>query len=132
MKVQSYFPDVFHYAYSAEAWVKNYFKEVGFECDHTFVSDLCIADWYGEESGVIDTYNKFIKDWGSDYKVFTEIVMCVNLLSWFNEQLTRQEFEGREKWTDFYTDLYYKARDSFYDRFNDNDEACDWYFKCTD
>ena len=132
MDIKERFNDVFRYAFSAEAWVKSYFASIGFECDHTFVSDLCIADWLGNDSAVIDTYKKFVKEWGEDYKTFTEIVMCINLLSWFNNKLIDEGIEGREKWVDFYGDLYYTARGSFYEKFRNNEEACDWFFNCTD
>ena len=132
MKVQERFQDVFRYAYSAEGWVKGYFESVGFECDHTFVSDLCIADWFDDESAVKDTYNRIVKEWGRDYKTFTEIVMCVNLLSWFNNQLIDEGIEDRQKWCDFYGDLYYECREAFYEKYGEDDEACDWFFQCTD
>lgn len=132
MTIQERFKNIFSYAYSAEAWVKNYFKNVGFECGHTFVSDLCIADWFGDKEKVVETYNKLINEWGDDYKTFTEIVMCVNLLSWFNDELINENIDNREAWVEFYGDLYYESRDAFYEKYGNNVEACDWFFSCTD
>ena len=132
MKIQEKFADVFHYAYGAEAWVNNYFKSVGYKCGHTFVSDLCLIDWFGDKLRVLQTYKRLVRELGTDYKTFTEIVMCVNLLSWFNDKLIDEGFEDREEWCEFYANLYYEARELFYEKYGENDEACDWFFQCTD
>lgn len=132
MRLNEFFNDVFSYAFSAEDWVEKYFESVGYTCKYTFVSDLCIADWYGNKEEVIDTYNRIVNEWGGGYKEFTEIVMSVNMLSWFNNQLMKQGIEDRGEWIGFYTDLYHKAREAFYEKYGDDDEACDWFFECTD
>lgn len=132
MKVQDYFKDVFSYAYGVEDWVKKYFKSVGYNSQYTFVADFAMADWRNDVNAVKDTYKNVKKGWLSNYKAFTEVVMSINLLSWANDKLREQGFEDREKWIEFYGELYYQARDDFYNKYTDNEEACDYFFKCTD
>ena len=131
MKVQEYFNNVFAYAYGVEKWIKDYFKSVGFEPKYTFASDLAIADWLGKDA-VKDTYQRIKEDWIEDYRAFTEAVMEINMLSWANDQLINQGFEGREEWVTFYSDLYYQARNDFYEKYEGNEEACDYFFRTTD
>lgn len=132
MKVQEYFNDVFSYAYGIEAWIEKYFKSVNFELEYTFASHLAIVDWFGNKEEVKESYNRIKNSWIDDYKAFTEVVMCVNMLSWANDQLLKHSFDDREEWVDFYSDLYYQARDDFYSKYENNKEACDYFFKCTD
>lgn len=33
---------------------------------------------------------------------------------------------------EFYSELYYQAIDDFYNKYEDNEAACDYFFKCTD
>ena len=132
MKVQEYFNDEFSYAYSIEAWIEKYFKSVNFELEYTFASDLAIVDWFGNKEEVKESYNSIKNSWIDDYKAFTEVVMCVNMLSWANDQLLKHSFDDREEWVDFYSDLYYQARDDFYSKYENNEEACNYFFKCTD
>jgi hypothetical protein len=98
---------------------------------YTFCADFAIADWLSEDA-VRDTFWKAIKSWGDDYEAFTEIVLAINLLSWANDQLVKQGIADREKWVDFYSELYYDAKDEFYMRFDGNDEATKYFFNMTD
>ena len=130
--VHNSFKNVFTYAAGIEKWCKDFYKEMGDkELEYTFPADFAIADWYGEDA-VRNTFKKVIKSWGDDYKAFTEIVLSINLLSWANDQLVKQGMTDREKWVDFYTDLYYDAQDKFYAKCGGNDEACDYFFEMTD
>ena len=132
MKVQEYFNDVFNYAYGVEEWIKKYFKSVNYEIEYTFASDLALVDWYGKQEDVKETYQRIKNNWIDDYKAFTEAVMCINMLSWANDQLIKQGFDDREEWVEFYSELYYQARDDFYNKYENNEESCDYFFKTTD
>ena len=132
MVIQDYFDNVFSYAFGVEKWIKDYFNEVGFNSEYTFASDLAMVDWYEDKDEVKKTYNTIKNNWITSYKAFTEVVMCINLLSWANDKLKQQGFDDRDKWVDFYSELYYKARDDFYEKWGDNDEACSYFFTCTD
>lgn len=132
MKVQDYFKSVKSYAFGVEDWVRKYFKEVGFEPKYTFVSDLAMVDWSGDAKKVKEVYLNIKKEWLSNYKAFTEVVMSVNMLSWANDKLLEQGFDDREEWIRFYSELYYQAVEDFYGKYTGNEEACDYFFKCTD
>ena len=124
--------NVFTYAAGIEKWCKDFYKEMGDkELEYTFPADFAIADWYGEDE-VKKSYNNIKKSWLSDYKAFTEVAVSLNLLSWANNQLTTQGIEGRDKFIDLYCEMYYQAREDFYNKYGGDDEACDYFFEMTD
>lgn len=129
MTVQQGFQNVFSYAAGVEKWVNDSLP-LG-PLKFTFASDFAIADWYGEED-VEDTYKRVKESWLCDYKAFTEVVIALNMLSWANDALRKQGFDGREKFISLYANLYYRARDDFYERYTGNDEATDYFFEMTD
>lgn len=129
MKVQQGFTNVFSYAAGLEKWVNDNLP-LG-PLKYTFVSDFAIADWFGKKD-VEDTYKRVKKEWLSDYKAFTEVVIALNMLSWANAALERQGYDGREEYGKLYADLYYRARDDFYDKYEGNTEATDYFFNMTD
>ena len=131
MKFGEFFKNVLTYSASAENWVHNYFKSVGFKPEYTFVRDFATADWFGKDH-VLETYHRIKTEWLSDYKTFTEVVMAVNMLAWFNDQLDQQEIEREGNWAGFYSDLYLNARCDFYKKWEGNEEACDYFFNTTD
>lgn len=73
-----------------------------------------------------------LKEYGNNYKDFTELVMAINMLSWGNDQLRKQDIEGREEYIQYYSELYYESRDAFYNKFENDSEACDYFFEMTD
>ena len=124
--------NAFTYAAGNEQWCKNFYEEMGDkELEYTFPADFAIADWAGEDE-VRKLYNSIKKSWLSDYKAFTEVAVSLNLLSWANNQLTTQGIDGRDKFIDLYCEMYYQAREDFYNKFDGNDEACDYFFEMTD
>ena len=126
------FKNQFTYAAGIEKWCKDFYDSAsGNELQYTFCADFAIADCIGEDA-VKETFKRVIKSWGYDYKAFTEIVLSINLLSWANDQLVKQGMTDREKWVEFYTDLYYDAKDEFYTKYDGNDEATDYFFEMTD
>ena len=129
MRVQDGFTNVFSYAAGLEDWV-NKSLPLG-PLNYTFVSDFAIADWYGK-SEVKETYKRVKEQWLGDYKAFTEVVIALNMLSWANDALRKQGFDGRDEFISLYSDMYYKARDDFYGRYDGNEEACNYFFEMTD
>lgn len=130
MKVQEKFQNVFSYAYGVEQWVNDSLP-LG-PLKYTFVSDFAIADWTEGEKGVKDTYKRVKDSWLGDYKAFTEVVIALNMLSWANDALRKQGFAGRDDFIRLYADLYYRAREDFYAKYENNREACDHFFEMTD
>ena len=126
------FKNQFTYAAGIEKWCKDFYDRAsGNELQYTFCADFAIADWIGEDA-VKETFKRVIKSWGHDYKAFTEIVLSINLLSWANDQLVKQGMTDREKWVEFYADLYYDAKDEFYAKYDNDDEATEYFFNMTD
>jgi len=89
----------------------------------TFYTDFTIADHFGAKA-VKDTYNRAFKEWRSDYKYLTELVMVLNHKAWHHYS------KGNTGLSELYSDLYYKANDWAYN--NLEGEALDFYFSVTD
>lgn len=102
------------------------------ELHYTFASDFAIADWISGVEGVKETYERVKKEWLSNVKAWTEVVISLNLLSWAHNQLKKQGISDREKYIDIYSELYYMAMDSFYEEYVENEEAKSYFFEMTD
>lgn len=133
MTLQEHFQNVFTYSRGIENWCKKAYNanQDQYEFQYTFISDFAIADWHSE-SAVKDTYNQFIKEYSDDYEALTELIISLNMLSWANAKLCDQGIEDREKFVELYADLYYEAKDTFYDNFADDKEAKQYMFNLTD
>ena len=129
MKIQEKFKDVFSYAAGMEKWVNDSLP-LG-PLKYTFVNDFAIADWYDADS-VKETYLRVKKQWISDYKAFTEVVIALNMLSWAHYELRKQGIDGRDEFIILYSDLFCKATEDFYNKWRDNTEACNHFFEMTD
>ena len=104
----------------------------GNELSYTFVSDMALEDFTGDTTKVDWIYNKIKKEWLNDYKAFTEVCISINLLAWANDKLSQQGFDDRSVFTEYYSELYYKARDTFYDYYTNDLEKKDYFFSMTD
>ena len=129
MLLQKYFKNVFSYSNGVMDWVNKQLP-LG-PLKFTFAGDFAIADWYSKED-VEDTYKRVKEAWLNDYKAFTEVVIALNMLSWAHKALQDQGIDGRDEYIDLYADLYYRARDDFYEKWGENREACDYFFEMTD
>ena len=130
MIVQQKFQNVFSYSQGIEKWVNDQLFQGPLK--YTFVSDFAIADWVSGKEGVEETYKRVKKAWVGDFKAFTEVVIALNMLSWANNALKEQGFDGRDEFIKLYADLYYKAKEEFYSKYDGNKEACDHFFRMTD
>lgn len=95
----------------------------GKEPEYTFFTDFDIASHFN--GGIEDTYKRVIKEWGNNYKAMTEVSICLNLLCW-------DFYEKNNSISKIFSDFYYKSRDYFYNTFEDNKEALEYYFEMTD
>lgn len=132
MEVKEVFFSSEDYASSIANYVRTYFQGNGYNLLTPAAYELALAEWIGGLEDVRKVYTNLYKRYASDYKKFTDLVMQVNMLSWANNTLIRQGFDGRGEYLEFYSELYYEARDSFYDTYSGNEEACDYYFNTTD
>ena len=131
MKVNEFFKNVFTYAAGMEHFCKRLYADGGKELNYTFANDFAIADWVSGKKGVDDTYRNVKKNWLNNYKAWTEVVVSLNLLSWANDQLKRQGIEGREPYIALYSQMYEKARNTFYKTYGKDEEACEYFFNMT-
>jgi hypothetical protein len=136
MKLNQQFKNVFTYAAGIQKWCSDQYELVGKKLDNSFCEAFAICDWNGTKNQkfdkIIDTCNRLLNEYRNDYKTFTEIVVSVNLLAFANDQLINQGIEDREEIMNFYSDLFYKLKDEFYKQYENNEEACDYFFEMTD
>lgn len=117
---------IFKYAAANEAAFESYWNGIGHERKTTFFSDLSIAECYGA-AGVRDTYDRVIDDWMDNLVFITEFIVCLGLKA--------SQWAGRAGGTelqDVYTNLFANATDAFYNHYEGNEEACDYFFQMTD
>lgn len=101
---------------------RNIMEIGGYETFTTFFADLTIAESFGE-SAVIDTFERVLRDWGKNYKYFTEFVLCLNHKIW-------QHYQKNEALGRLYDTLWRKADDYCLDTFKG--EELEYYLQVTD
>lgn len=81
--------------------VWNVEKEIGYKPISSFWQDFSIAERFGKLA-ILDTYARALKEWKSDYKMFTELVMVLNhkIFSWY---------ERNDTLASIYNDLWTEA-----------------------
>ena len=124
------FKNAMTYAAGMENWVNNSLP--GGKLKYTFVSDFARIDWLMGKQGVLDTYKLIKKSWLDNYKAWTEVVIAVNMLAWAHDNLRKQGYAGREPFIELYSDLYYEAKDAFYEKYTGDEEKCHYFFQMTD
>ena len=134
--------NVFQYITIAEQnWRQNLAEMSGFKPKYTFYGDFSIAEfcevWMHDANAVRKTYNNVIKSWGSSYTALTEIILVLNHKSWsfdgdVDSSYLRCGEANRVAFTNLYTELYNKAVNEFYKRYEGNDEAMSYYYQVTD
>lgn len=89
----------------------------------TFWEDFSIADAFGIRA-IKDTYKRAFKEWKTDYRYLTDLVMVLNHKCW-------QHYEvGNEEYSRLYSDLFYKAQEYAYD--NLKGEELSYFIRVTD
>lgn len=96
------------------------------ECNYTTIStfwdDFTIADRFGVKA-IQDTYNRAFKEWRTNYKMLTELVMVLNHKIW-------QHYESNEVIAKLYNNLWEKA--DAYACENLKGEELNYFYKVTD
>ena len=129
-KISERFKNAATYAASIEKWVNNNLS--GEPLEYTFASDFALADYMFGEKGVRDIYELVKKGWLDNYKVWTEVVIAINMLSWAQDQLRKQGYEGREPFINLYNELYHQSVNDFYEKYENDEEKCYYFFQMTD
>ena len=94
----------------------------GYKQFTTFFQDFSIADLAGTKA-IQNTFDRAFKEWKSQYKYLTELVMVLNWKSW-EHATTRPEY------SELYVDLYHKAREYALD--NLKGAEFEYFFRTTD
>lgn len=124
------FKNVLTYSAGMEEWVnKNLYGE---PMKYTFVRNFAVADWMSGTRGIMETYQNVKNEWLCNYKAFTEVVIALNMMAWAHNQLKKQGFDGRDTFIEFYSDLYHQATTDFYDKYEADEEARQYFFEKTD
>lgn len=134
--------NVFQYAFTTEEnWKANLEDMTSFRPQYTFYSDFGIAEFYevfgGEEGAVKDTYERVVESWGGNIESITEVAMVLNHKSWsFAQGVDSSYLKCGETWkvkfSELYTELYYKCVDFIYARYGKNSEAMSYFYEVTD
>lgn len=125
-KVLAIIDDVDSYACSEQAWFCKQMAEIGaYKPTSNSFAELSVAELFGDEAIRI-AFNKLSELYLSDYKKYTDLVMAVNWKAW--------EWEGRNDaaYSKFYSLLYYEADERFWQHFEHDDVAKNYYFQTTD
>jgi len=91
----------------------------------TFMMDFKIACWSGK-AAILDTFNRAAKEWIDNVEYFTQLVIALNHLSWFFYE------HDRPNLSELFADLFYKAQDMFYAKYENDKDAMHYYFVLTD
>ena len=94
----------------------------GYQPITTFYMDFSIADRFGI-SAIKDTYRRAFKEWKSNYKYLTELVMVLNWKTW-------EHYEQDDTKAQLYQDLFETARSYALD--NLEGEELSYYIRTTD
>ena len=91
--------------------------------DNTFWMDFTIADAFGMNA-IKDTFNRAFKEWKSDYKMLTALVVILNHKIWQHYEHHNDDFAK------LYDNLWRQAED--YALTNLKDEELKYYYEITD
>ena len=94
----------------------------GYKPISTFYEDFSIADCFGE-AAIRDTYRRAFREWKSDYKYLTELIMALN---W----KIHEHYGNNDEYVKIYDELWCKS--DVWAMENLKDEALDYYLTTTD
>lgn len=94
----------------------------GYKPITTFYTDFSIADKFGADA-IKDTYNRAFKEWKTEIKYITELVMVLNWKSF-------EHYKTNLEYSKLYSELYEELDSWCCD--NLNEEQLDYYFTTTD
>lgn len=94
----------------------------------TFTADFSIAEWCEqiEPGAVLDTTRRCFVEWHTNIEFFAALVIVLNMKSWEHFQ------RGNTCWSSLYADLYYLAKELYFDWFEGNKKAMDYYYDYVD
>lgn len=99
------------------------YNETGYKCMTTFWSDFSIADRFGE-AAIKDTFKRAFREWRSNIKYLTELVLVLNHKIW-------HYYGKNEALCALYNDLWMEADNWAHENITDPADA-EYYFKVLD
>ena len=134
--------NVMQYATIVEMnWKANLGDMTSWKPSYTFYRDLAIAEfcevYMRDKNAVKKTYNELVKNFGTNYKAMTELVMVLNHKSWAFAGYVDSKYLGvgkerADEYARLYIDLYNQADAKFFKVFGKNDEAMSYFYEVTD
>lgn len=94
----------------------------GYKPITTFYTDFSISDKFGADA-IKDTYNRAFKEWNTEIKYITELVMVLNWKSF-------EHYKTNLEYSKLYSDLYFELDSWCCD--NLNEEQLNYYYKTID
>lgn len=94
------------------------------EFSTTFMQDFAFAEMFGGMRAVLDTFNRAFKEWRTDYRYLTDLVITLNQYLW--DAYNR----GDMRLAKLYDTLWRKASD--YAVNNLHGEELAYYYRLTD
>jgi hypothetical protein len=104
------------------AWGKFMRENCGYERISTFYSDFTIADYCGGVNAIKDTFNRS-KQWLSNVKMWTELVMVLNHKIWY-------WYGKNNELAEVYNELWETAANMAVETFKGDDLS--YYYSTTD
>lgn len=95
----------------------------GYQPITTFYKDFSIADRFGLKA-VKDTYNRALKEWKTEYKYMTELVMVLNWKCWQHYR------ENNRELSKLYSDLFGELSDWCFENLKGNE--LEYFIRTTD
>lgn len=126
--------NVLQYSAAIGQAFKNYFDSLGspYKPFTTFASDLAIGEIEGTK-GVTDTITRCWNSWKSDYKYLTELIMAINFMAWMHDAVRKKNPSKLEdSLVELYSKSYYDLTDRFYEEYDKDDAAKEYFFEQTD
>ena len=116
--------NVLQYAAANEKLFTDNYANMGKERKTTFFSDLSIAEWFGN-SAVYETNTEVLASWGGNIEYITEYCICLNHKIW-------QHYKDNKILAKIYNDLWEQCEQFILDRFQNDQDALNYYYEMTD
>ena len=98
----------------------------------TFMMDYAIADRFGLDA-VRDTYRRAFDAWKDDVRYMADMVIVLNQRCWmWYAEYEKGGKERAKEFSELYAELYHRANDYCYGRWEYGTEEAEYYFRMTD